>query len=115
MLASAIGTASAIEPGGQGYAHGTGLVVVTPDGRVSKYLFGVRFDPESLRAALVEASDGQVGTYAERLLLACSHFDPIAGSRDAAVLWGVRAVALGVLWWGGAWIWRHGKRRGGPA
>ena len=75
-------------------AHPTGLVVLTPDGTVSRYFFGVRYDAAALRAALVEASQGRVGNLADRLLLACSHFDLLPGSRDGMVITGLRVVAL---------------------
>jgi protein SCO1/2 len=89
------------------FAHATGLVVLTPDGVVSRYLFGVRFDPPALRAALVEASQGRVGTLADRLLLACSHFDSRLGTYDAVVMAAVRVIALLVLSALAAWIWQH--------
>ena len=91
-------------------AHPTGLVVLTPDGTVSRYFLGVRHDSTALRAALVEASQGQVGTLADRLLLACSHLDPLLGAHDGAAMAAVRGTALLSLAGLVAWIkWR--KRR----
>ena len=89
------------------YAHATGLVVLTPQGLVSRYLFGVRFDAKALRSALVEAADGRLGTPVERLLIACAHLDPLTGRHSAAVLALVRGVALAALGLLGAWVWRH--------
>jgi protein SCO1/2 len=98
------------------FAHATGLVVLTPEGVVSRYLFGVRFEPTTLRAAIVEAGQGRVGTLADRLLLACSHFDPQLGTRDGLVLMLMRGVALAVLASLGTWMWRHrAKQRGNAA
>ena len=88
-------------------AHPTGLVVLTPQGQVSRYFFGVRFDPAKLRSALVDAADGHVGDLSDRLLLACAHFDPLPGSHDAQIAWLLRAVGLSVLAALGLWIWRH--------
>jgi protein SCO1 len=89
------------------FAHATGLVVLTPNGVVSRYLLGVRFEPSALRAALVEAGEGRVGTLSDRLLLACSHLDPKWGSHDGGVIGLVRGVALAVLAALAFWIWRH--------
>ena len=92
-------------------AHPTGFVVLTPDGTVSRYFLGVRHSPAALRAALVEASQGRVGSLADRLLLACAHLDPRFGARDGAVMMGVRLLALGVLAGLLLWILRRRPRR----
>jgi protein SCO1/2 len=89
------------------FAHATGLVVLTPEGVVSRYLFGVRFEPSVLRAALVEAGEGRIGTFADRLLLACSHIDPQWGAYDGWVIGLMRVVALAVLAALAFWIWHH--------
>jgi hypothetical protein len=67
----------------------------------------VRFDPMVLRSAIVEASEGRVGTLADRLLLACSHLDPALGTYDGLVIASMRGVALVVLLSLGWWIWGH--------
>lgn len=61
------------------YAHATGIVLLTPQGRVTQYLFGVQFAPETLRLALVDASQGQVGNIVDRLLLLCCAYDVSTG------------------------------------
>ncbi len=61
------------------YAHPTGMIVLTPEGKVSKYLYGIDYGPRDLRFALVEASDHKVGTPVDRLLLYCYHYDPTTG------------------------------------
>jgi protein SCO1 len=93
------------------YAHATGIVVLTPDRVVSRYLFGVRFDPAQLRLAIVEASDGRVGTVTDQLLLACAHLDPLLGGRDGLVLGVLRGMAAALIAELSLWIWRH---RAGP-
>jgi protein SCO1/2 len=118
-LAQTIGFRWMEEPASPGaapqFAHATGLVVLTPDGVVSRYLFGVRFEPATLRAAIVEAGEGRVGTVADKLLLACSHFDPQLGTRDGLVLMVMRGVAILVLASLGIWMWRHRQQRIGAA
>jgi len=61
------------------YAHEPGIVVLTPGGRVSKYLFGIEFDARTLKFALIEASGGKVGTLVDQLWMMCFHYDPATG------------------------------------
>jgi protein SCO1/2 len=61
------------------YAHEPGIVVLTPQGRVSKYLFGIEYDARTLKFALIEASDGKVGTVVDQLWMLCFHYDPTTG------------------------------------
>ena len=61
------------------YAHATGIVLLTPQGRVTQYLFGVKFAPETLRLGLVDASRGKVGNIVDRLLLLCCAYDVSTG------------------------------------
>jgi protein SCO1/2 len=89
------------------YAHAAGIVVVTPDGHVSRYLLGVRFDPRALRLALVDAAAGMIGNVSDRLLLLCAHFAPLSGRHDAAVMNLVRLFAVLLALGLGGWTWRH--------
>jgi protein SCO1/2 len=61
------------------FGHATGLVLLTPDGRTSRYLYGIDFSPRDLRLALVEAAAGQIGSPIDQLLLFCYHYDPATG------------------------------------
>ena len=61
------------------YAHPTGVVVLTPKGRVARYFFGVEYAPKDLRLGLIEAADERIGTLADRLLLLCYRYDPKTG------------------------------------
>ncbi len=61
------------------YAHPTGIVVLTPQGRTSKYIYGLDYGPRDLRLALVEAAGGKIGTPVDSLLLYCFHYDPEQG------------------------------------
>jgi protein SCO1 len=74
------------------YAHPTGMVVLTPEGKTSKYVYGIDYGPRDLRLALVEASDHKVGTPVDRLLLYCYHYDPTTG-RYGLVLMNVLRIA----------------------
>src|SRR4029079_5261437 len=59
------------------FAHPTGVIVLTPDGRLARYLFGIESGPRDLRLALVEASAGKVGSAVDALVLYCYHYDPM--------------------------------------
>ncbi len=58
------------------YAHAAVIVVVTPDGKIARYLYGIQFRPMDLKLALLEASQGKVGNLVEKFLLFCYHYDP---------------------------------------
>jgi protein SCO1 len=81
------------------FAHPTGIIVLTPEGKASKYIYGIDYGPRDLRLALVEASDHKVGTPVDRLLLYCYHYDPTTGRYGLVLLnvlrlGGVLTVAL---------------------
>ena len=61
------------------FAHPAGIIVATPDGRPARYLFGIEYGPRDVRLALVEASEGKVGTPVDAFLLYCYHYDPESG------------------------------------
>ncbi|HJV59860.1 MAG TPA: SCO family protein [Albitalea sp.] len=94
------------------FAHPAAVVVITPQGRVSRYLMGVRFDPAELRDALVEASQGRIGTVGDRIALLCAHIDERFGRHSAAVMAATRIVGVLLVVALGAWCWR--RRAGGP-
>jgi protein SCO1/2 len=72
------------------FAHPSGVIVLTPDGRLARYLFGIEYGPRDLRYAIVEASDGRVGNVADALLLYCYHYDPMAGRYGLVIMRALR-------------------------
>lgn len=113
-LAKAVGFPYRYLPDSGEYSHGAVIFVLTPDGRVSRYLYGLDFPADRLRMALLEASDGKIGSTWDRVMLWCFHFDPTA---NAYVLQAFRvmqiggvlsAVAVGGLL---AWMWKSDRRR----
>jgi protein SCO1/2 len=83
------------------FAHGAALLVLTPDGRTSRYFYGFEFKPRDLRMAIVEASEGKIGNAVDQLLLLCFHYDPATGKYSRNAMMFARAggvttmVALG--------------------
>lgn len=61
------------------FAHASGVVLATPDGRTSRYFFGIDYPPRDMRLGLVEASENKIGSPVDRLLLFCYHYDPKTG------------------------------------
>ena len=104
-LAEAIGFRYRYERDRDAFAHPAGLVVLSPDGLVSRYFFGVRFEPADLRMALAQAAQGRTGGITDRLLLLCYHFDPATGRYTPRIWEAVRlaiaafAAAAGLLAW----------------
>jgi protein SCO1/2 len=94
-LAAAIGFRYVADAVNGGFAHPAGVVVVTPAGVVSRYFLGVAFPPAELRASLVAAGGGGVGSPVRALLLRCFHFDPATGRYTGDVVAASRV--LGVL------------------
>ncbi|MGE3269991.1 MAG: SCO family protein, partial [Chloroflexota bacterium] len=108
QLTETVGFHYVFDPEQHEYAHPSGLVVLTADGTISRYLYGLDFPPNDLRLALVEASQQKIATAVDRVLLLCYHYDPENGRYSSAVLAAVRAsgiatlaglgLLLGVLW-----------------
>jgi protein SCO1/2 len=74
----------------QQFAHGAGIEVLTPQGAISKYFYGIEFSARDLRLGLIEASEERIGTAIDDFLLFCYHYDPATGKYGAAVLRMVR-------------------------
>jgi protein SCO1/2 len=80
------------DPRLQQFAHATGIMVLTPEGHVSQYYYGVEYSPKDLRLGLVEASQNRIGTVVDQVLLYCYHYDPRTG-RYGAVITNILKVA----------------------
>ena len=70
----------------QQFAHVSGVLTTTADGRLSRYFYGVEFSPKDLRLALVESGQGKIGSLVEELLLYCYHYDPTTGRYGPVVM-----------------------------
>lgn len=90
------------------YAHAAVIILCTPDGRVSRYLYGVSYGPKDLKMGMLEASEGRMGSTLEKILLWCHVYDPNAGGY---VLFALRLMKLGglltlvLLFAGLSWLW----------
>ncbi|MCS6874044.1 MAG: SCO family protein [Pyrinomonadaceae bacterium] len=94
------------------FAHVGGVIVLTPEARVSKYFYGIEYSPLDLKLALIEASEEKIGSLTDRLLLYCYHYDPAAGTYGFAILRVIRvAGVLTLVGLAGMFIyfWRKGR------
>jgi protein SCO1/2 len=86
------------DPATKTFVHASGIMVLTPDGRIARYLYGVEYEPKDLELSLVEASHGKIGSLADQILLYCCHYDATTGKYTATVMNIMRlAAALMVL------------------
>lgn len=100
------------------FAHPSGIMVLTPEGRVAKYFYGIEFEPRDLRLALVQASHGRIGSPVDHLLLLCYHWNPVTGRYGLLIsrlLGGACAATVGFLGaFIGFWLWRDAQQRHRP-
>ena len=100
----------------QQFAHAGGVMTVTPQGKMSRYFFGIDYAPRDLKLGLMESASNKVGSAADQLLLYCYHYDPSTGKYGLAVLNLVRLGAVLTLLGMGAMgfvFWRRGKKVSG--
>jgi len=79
QLANALGFRYAYDPDSKQFAHASAIMIATPEGKISRYLYGIQFPSRDLRLGLVEASEGKIGTPVDQVLLFCYHYDPSTG------------------------------------
>jgi len=81
----------------QQFAHPSGVMVATPDGRLARYLYGIEYAPNDLRLALIESAEGKIGTPIDQAILFCYQYDPATGRYGAAVMRILRLAAIATL------------------
>jgi protein SCO1/2 len=68
------------------FAHASGIIVLTPEGKIARYFYGIDYAPRDLRFGLIEASENKIGSPVDKLLLYCYHYDPATGKYGAVVM-----------------------------
>ena len=95
------------------FAHASGVMILTADGRISRYFYGVEYPGRDMRLGLVDASDGKIGTPIDHVLLFCYHYDPSSATYSASILRIIRIggilTVLAIV--GGIWIFRRREIR----
>jgi len=96
------------------FAHAAAIMIATPDGKLSRYLYGIDYSPKDVKFGLMESAQAKVGNPAEQLLLYCYHYDPSTGKYGLSILRVMRLggvltlIGLGAM---GFVFWRRGKRK----
>lgn len=93
------------------FAHASGLVVLTPEGKISRYLYGLEYSARDLRLALVEASEHKIGNLVDQVLLFCYHYDPAAGKYSATIMNIVRLAGIITVLLIAAMVWTLARQR----
>jgi protein SCO1/2 len=95
------------------FAHASGVLILTPDGRISRYFYGVEYPGRDMRLGLVDSSAGKIGSPIDRALLFCYHYDPSAAVYSASILSIIRlgGVLTVLCLVGGIWISRRREAR----
>jgi len=85
-LANSVGFKYAFDTATNQYAHASGVMLATPEGKLSHYFYGIEYAPRDLKLGLVEASAGKIGSAVDKLTLYCFHYDPTSGKYGPAIM-----------------------------
>jgi protein SCO1/2 len=96
-LASAVGFHYAWDQQAQQFAHASGIMLATPDGRLAQYYYGIEYAPRDVQLGLIEASQGKIGNVVDQLVLYCYHYDPTQGRYGAVIFNILRLSALATV------------------
>ncbi|UCE65233.1 MAG: SCO family protein [Candidatus Zixiibacteriota bacterium] len=108
-LADAIGFKYYYDESKDMYAHAAVLIILAEEGKISRYLYGIKYESKDFRMAILEASEGKIGNTIDRIILYCYHYDPDAGGYvifagnvmrlGGTLTLAILAVFLGILWY----------------
>jgi protein SCO1 len=96
-VADAVGFKYLYDPKTKLFLHASGVMVLTPEGRVARYFYGVEYEPKDLKLGLIGASGNRIGSPVDQILLFCYHYDPLEGKYSAPVLNLLKAGAAATL------------------
>jgi protein SCO1/2 len=97
QLTDELGFRYVYDPETKQYAHPSGVIVLTPEGKISRYIFGATFDARELRDALIAARDGESTSTLSKLFLLCYHYNPITGKYGALIMSIVRIAGIATV------------------
>lgn len=111
-LAEAVGFRYYYDQQTNQYAHAAGIMILSPEGKVSSYLLGLEYLPRNLRLALVAAGEGRTGSLADKLVLLCYAYDPSKGAYGFYIFYALRLMGVLVLAGiAGFWLWHFVSTR----
>ncbi len=94
------------------FAHAGGIMIATPEGKLSRYFYGIDYAPKDLKFGLIDSAQSKIGNPAEKLYLYCFHYDPASGKYGLAILSVLRLLAIATLLGIGGMLiifWRYNK------
>jgi len=103
-LADTVGFRYNYDPVSNQFAHASGIMVLTPEGKIARYFYGIQYKPRDFRLGLVEASANEIGTTADQVLLFCYHYDPTTGKYGMAITEITRALGTATVLALGAFV-----------
>jgi protein SCO1/2 len=92
------------------FAHATAIMILTPEGKIAQYYYGVEYPPKDLRLGLVEAGQGKIGNLVDQILLYCYHYDPAQGKYSAVILRVLRLAGVATMLFLGSFIFLMMRR-----
>lgn len=98
----------------QQFAHAGGIMIVTPQGHLARYFYGIDYSPRDVKFGIIESTEGKIGNPAEKLYLYCFHYDPSTGKYGLTILRVIRLAGVAtILGIGGMFFvfWRRSKRK----
>jgi protein SCO1/2 len=96
-LAGSAGFRYVFDPETKQFAHPCAIMVLTPEGKISRYFAGIEYPPKELRLALVEASNRRIGSLADQLFLLCFHYNPLTGKYGLVVVRSLRVAGFATV------------------
>lgn len=96
-VADAVGFRYRYDPKNKMFTHASGIMILTPQGRMSRYFYGVNYQPNDLKLGLIEASNNTIGSAVDQILLYCYHYDPHSGKYTLVVLNLMRGAGVAVI------------------
>ena len=92
-IAAAVGFHYRFDPVTGQFAHPSGIVVLTPEGKIARYFYGIEYPARDVRFGLIEAAQEQIGSPVDEVLLLCYHYDPKSGKYNSLAMGSVTAQA----------------------
>jgi protein SCO1 len=114
-LADEVGFHFAWDPAIKQFAHPSGLVILTPDGKVSHYIFGVNYSAADLNSALRDAGADKTGSPVEQFILLCFHYSPLTGKYGNLIMIAVRVSGIAMVLALGAIIFKPTRQKSEPS
>jgi protein SCO1 len=109
-ISKAVGFRYAWDEETKQFAHPAGLVVLTPEGTISRYLYGIEYAPKDLRLALVESGEGKISSPMDQLLLYCYQYDPVTGRYGATIMTVLRLASVLTVVALGSFVFRSWRK-----